>query len=265
VSPSIKLADRDRDVVWELPILFQDPQVLALNKPPGPDLTAQPGHPEIPALLPLLHEAIAAGKPWTLKLELDYLSPAHRLEPQTSGVQILARSHTVLVELARQFGSATVRQHYLALVRGGPPENRFELDARLSPHPEHVGQMRADSKEGKRCRTQFELVERFRGYSLLRCLPSPGRPGQIGAHLRHARFPLVADPYRGGAGIFLSQLKRDYEPKKGQEERPLIGRPALHLEKVELEHPVGGELLSVTASLAKDFKVALKYLRMFAG
>ena len=71
---------------------------------------------------------------------------------------------------------------------------------------------------------------------------SPGKPGQITAHLRHARHPLVADPDRGGAGIFLSQLKRDYEPKKGQEERPLIGRPALHLETVELQHPVRGPI-----------------------
>ena len=108
-------------------------------------------------------------------------------------------------------------------------------------------------------------MERFRGYSLLQCVPSPGRPGQIGAHLRHARFPLVGDPYRGGAGIFLSQLKQTYEPKKGQEERPLIGRAALHLETIELQHPVGGAPLSVAAPPAKDLTVALKYLRRFAG
>lgn len=265
MSNLIKLADRDRGVVWELPILYCDPQVLALSKPAGPDLNAHPDHPDIPALLPLLHDAIASGKPWAVKLDLDFLSPAHRLEPQTSGVLLLARSQTVLVELTRQFGSLAVRQHYLALVRGGPPETCFELNTRLSPHPDHPGQMRTDSKQGKRCRTQCEVLERFRGYSLLRCLPTSGRPGQIGAHLRHARFPLVADPYRGGSGLFLSQLKRDYELKKGQEERPLIGRAALHLEEIELEHPVGGEALRVTAPPVKDFAVGLKYLRKFAG
>ena len=76
---------------------------------------------------------------------------------------------------------------------------------------------------------------------------------------------MVGDPYRGGAGIFLSQLKRDYEAKKGQEERPLIGRLALHLEKLELPHPVSGEPLNVVAPPAKDFSVASKYLRRFAG
>ena len=77
--------------------------------------------------------------------------------------------------------------------------------------------------------------------------------------------PLVADPDRGGAGLFLSQLKRDYVPKKGQEERPLIGRPALHLETVQLQHPATGEPLLLTTPLARDFGVALKYLRRYAA
>jgi 23S rRNA-/tRNA-specific pseudouridylate synthase len=234
-----------------------------INKPAGPDLNPHPDSPEIPALLPLLHAAIADGKPWARQLELGYLAPAHRLEPQTSGVLILARSPSVLTEVTRQL-EATPAQ-YLALVRGGPSEREFELDARLSPHPDHPGQMRVDSKQGKRYRTRFEVLEQFRGYSLLRCWPSPGRPGQVGAHLRHARLPLVADPYRGGAGIFLSQLKRDYEPKKGQEERPLIGRPALHLERIQLESTAAGEPLEITAPPAKDLAVALKYLKQFAG
>jgi len=261
----IKLPDRDRGVVWELPILFQDPHLLVLSKPSGPDLSPHPGQAELSALLPLLHSSIAACKPWAKELNLDYLMPAHRPEAQTSGVTIFARSRDVLNVLASQFSTGAARFAHLALVRGGPPESRFEITARLSPHPDHPGQMRVDSKQGNRYRTECEVVERFRGYSLLRCLPSPGRPGQIGAHLRHARFPLVGDPYRGGAGIFLSQLKRDYEPKKDQEERPLIGRSALHLETVELQHPVGGDPLSVTAPLARDLGVALKYLRRFAG
>jgi 23S rRNA-/tRNA-specific pseudouridylate synthase len=155
-------------------------------------------------------------------------------------------------------------QRYLALVRGGAPQDKFDLNTRLVPHPDRPGQLRSDSKNGKRYVTRCEVLERFRGYTLLRCLPHPGQPGQITAHLRHARLPLVADPDRGGAGLFLSQLKRDYEPKKGQPERPLIGRPALHLETMELRHPLTGAALVITAPLPKDFDVALKYLRRFA-
>jgi 23S rRNA-/tRNA-specific pseudouridylate synthase len=265
VSRLIKLADRDRETVWELPVLFHDPHLLSLNKPASLALNPHPGRTDVAALLPLLHGGIAAAKTWAREFNLDYLMPAHRLEAETSGVLLLARSREVLTALAHEFGRATTQQHYLALVRNGPPESRFELDAKLLPHPDHPGQMRSDSKRGRRYRTRCEVVERFRGYSLLHCLPTPGKPGQIAAHLRHARIPLVSDPYRGGAGIFLSQLKPDYEPKKGQEERPLIGRPALHLEKLELQHPLSSEPLTLLAPLAKDFTVALKYLRRFAG
>lgn len=265
VSRPIKLADRDRDIVWELPVLFHDPHLLALNKPAGLALNPHPGQTDVSALLPLLHGGIAAEKPWAREMQLDFLMPLHRLETDTSGVLVLARTREVLTSLAHEFGRETTRQDYLALVRGGPPESQLELDAKLLPHPDHPGQMRSDSKRGRPCRTRCEVVERFRDYSLLKCFPTPGRPGQIAAHLRHARIPLVLDPYRGGAGIFLSQLKEDYERKKGQEERPLIGRLALHLEKVELPHPVGGEPLVLIAPLAKDFTVALKYLRRFAA
>lgn len=265
MSTLIKLPDRDRGVVWKLPILFHDSHLLVLNKPAGLEITAQANPQDVSALLPLLHTAIADGRSWTKALELVDVMAAHRPEAQTSGVMILARNRPALESLGDQFGSGTVRQQYLALVRGGPGEKAFELDARLVLHPDRPGQMRSDSRRGKRYRTQCDVMERFRAYTLLQCVPSPGKSGQIAAHLRHARYPLVADPDRGGAGIFLSQLKSSYEPKKGQEERPLLGRPALHLETIELQHPVGGEPLSFTAPLAKDFTVALKYLRQFAA
>ena len=261
----IKLADRERGVVWEMGIAFLDSHLLVLNKPAGPDVHPLHGDSESVALLPLLHQAVAEGRPWAKAMGLEYLRAAHRPEAQTSGVLVLARSREVLTALAGQFASGSARQEHWALVRGGPSEAQFELDARLVPHPERPGHMRSDSKRGKRCHTRCDVMERFRGYTLLRCTPSPGRPGQVTAHLRHARLPLVADPDRGGAGLFLSQLKRDYVPKKGQDERPLIGRPALHLETVQLQHPETGDPLSLTAPLARDFGVALKYLRRFAA
>jgi 23S rRNA pseudouridine1911/1915/1917 synthase len=265
VTTVIKLADRERGVVWELGIVLVDPHLLVLNKPAGPDVHPPHGDPECVALLPLLHRAVAEARPWAKAMGLEYLVAPHRPEAQTSGVLVLARSREVLDVLAGQFASGSARQEHWALVRGGPSETQFELDAKLVPHPDRPGQMRSDSKRGKRYRTRCEVLERFRGYTLLRCTPSPGRPGQITAHLRHARLPLVADPDRGGAGLFLSQLKRDYVPKKEQEERPLIGRPALHLETVQLQHPVTGDPLLLTAPLARDFGVALKYLRRFAA
>jgi 23S rRNA-/tRNA-specific pseudouridylate synthase len=265
VSNLIKLPDRACGVVRELPILFLDPHLLAVNKPAGIAVSLDPEQPEPSALLPLLHQAITDQKPWALKMELDYLMAVHRPDAQTSGVLLLARSREVREALAEALGSGKAPQQHLALVKGRPPEQEFELNAKLAPHPERPGQMRSDSKYGKSYRTRCEVRERFRDHTLLQCLPFPGHPGQITAHLRHARWPLVADPDRGGAGILLSQLKRDYVPKKGQPERPLLGRPALHLETVRLLHPVTGADLEITAPPPKDFTVTLKYLRQFAA
>ena len=260
----IKLPDPACGVVRELPVLLIDADILAVNKPAGVPVTLHPDQPEPSALLPLLHNAIGSGKPWARAMQLEYLMPVHRPEPHTTGVLLFARSAETLASLSDQFGSGKARQEFSALVKGSPAENDFELNAKLSPHPDRPGQLRADSRQGKRYRTRCQVLERFSRHTLLRCSPFPGRSGQVIAHLRHARYPVVADPDRGGAGIFLSQLKRDYEPKKNQPERPLIGRPALHLDSVTFAHPATGTEQSVLAPLTKDFNVALKYLRRFA-
>ena len=100
---------------------------------------------------------------------------------------------------------------------------------------------------------------------LLRCQPLIERTHQIRVHLRHAGFPVVGDELYGGKTLWLSRLKRNFRLKPGHEERPLISRAALHAEELTLPHPVTGETLTITAPWPKDLRVALKYLRQFAG
>src|SRR5208282_771839 len=196
--------------------------------------------------------------------QLNYLSNAHRLDFETSGVILLAKNKAVLVALANLFGSEKPLKKYVALAQGNPPEEKFEVDARLAPHPVKIGLMRVDPKDGKKSKTQFEVLEIFSGWMLLRCLPLIERTHQIRVHLRHAGFPIVGDELYGGKKLWLSRLKRDYRLKPGHEERPLISRVALHAEELTLPHPVTGETVTITAPWPKDLKVALKYLRQFA-
>jgi 23S rRNA-/tRNA-specific pseudouridylate synthase len=121
-----------------------------------------------------------------------------------------------------------------------------------------------DSQNGKKSKTQFEVLERFSSWTLLRCQPFIERAHQIRVHLRHADFPIVGDELYGGKKLWLSRLKRDFRLKPGHEERPLISRAALHAEELTLPHPVTGEMLTVTAPWPKDLKVAVKYLRQYA-
>ena len=260
---AIKLSAPATRGYWEIPVLFEDDHLLALDKPAG--LLSSPDRydPQRPNLMKLLHAAIAAGKPWARERQLTYLMNAHRLDFETSGVMLLAKNKPALVALANLFGSEKPLKKYLALVQGTPAEDKFEVDAKLAPHPLKIGQMRVDPKNGKKSRTRFEVLERFSGYTLLQCEPLTGRTHQIRVHLRQAGLPVVADALYGGKKLWLSRLKRDYRLKPGHEERPLLSRVALHAETLTLPHPVTGRMVTITAPWPKDLKVAVKYLRQF--
>ncbi len=243
----IKLSSPATREFWEIPVLFEDEHLLALDKPAGL-LTSPDRHdPQRPSLMKLLHAGIAGGKPWARERHLDYLSNAHRPDFETSGVMLLAKNKPALVALANLFGTEKPLKKYAALVRGNPPEEKFEVDAKLAPHPVKTGLMCVDSKSGKKSKTQFEVLERFSGWTLLRCQPLIERAHQIRVHLRHAGFPIVGDELYGGKKLWLSRLKRDFRLKPGREERPLISRVALHAEELTLPHPVTGEMLAITA------------------
>jgi len=264
MSPVIKLSAPATRRFWESPVLYEDEDLLAVDKPSG--LLSSPDRydPERPNLMKLLHAGITQGKPWARERGLSYLMNGHRLDFETSGVMLLARHKPVLVALADLFGSEKPCKSYIALVQGGPESDRFEVEARLAPHPVQVGLVRVDPKRGKRSRTRFEVQEGFAGWTLLRCEPLTGRTHQIRVHLRHVGLPIVGDALYGGKPLLLSRLKRDYRLKPHQTERPLMGRVALHAEKLSLPHPVTGQLLVISSPWPKDFEVALKYLRRYA-
>ena len=263
MSP-IKLSSPATREFWEIPALFEDAHLLVLDKPAGlltsPDRNAL----ERPSLMQLLHAGIAAGKPWATERGLTYLSNAHRLDAEASGILLLAKSKSVLVTLANLFGSEKSGLHFVALAHGGPREARFEIGGKLAPNPLRPGLVRVDPKLGKRARTVVAVVETFRGYSLLDCELLTARPHQVRAPQQNVGLPMVGDTPYGGQPLLLSELKRGYRLKPGHEERPLISRAALHASQITLPHPVTGETLTITAPWPKELKVAVKYLREYA-
>jgi RluA family pseudouridine synthase len=267
VSAAIKLSSPATRGFWEIPILFEDEHLLALDKPAG--LPASPDTNDIsrPSLMELLQTAIADAKPWSRGRNLDYLNNAHSLDAGTSGVILLAKNKPAFIALANFFSSEKVRIKYVALVRGEPLENRFEVDAKIAPHPVTPGLMRVDPRDGKQSQTKFEVLEHFprHGFSLLKCEPLMERTHQIRVHASHVNLKIVGDELYGGKFLWLSRLKKDYRLKPGREERPLISRVALHLGELQFPHPVTNETVTVKSEWPKDLKVALKYLRQFAA
>src|SRR4051812_9552190 len=255
-NPVIKLSAPATHEFWEVPVVFEDEHLLALDKPSGLLTSPDRYDPNRPNLMKLLHAGIAEGKPWARERGLTYLSNAHRLDFETSGVILLAKDKTVLVQLADLFGAEKPVKKYVALVQGSPTEDEFEIDAKIAPHPVRLGMMRVDPKGGKKSMTRFFVLERFSRQTLLRCEPLTGRTHQIRIHLRHAGFPIVGDELYGGKPLWLSRLKPNYRLKPGKEERPLMARVALHAEQLDLVHPVTSQPISITAPWPKDFTVA---------
>jgi len=264
VSAPFKLSSPATKEFWEIPVLFEDEHLLALDKPAGLPVSPDPDHPERPSLMKLLHDGIAAGKPWARERNLAYLNHAHRLDAETSGVLLFAKDKPAHVALADSFGSEKPVKQHLALAWGHPPLKNFAVDAKLAPHPLRVGLMRADPDNGKKAHTDFEVLEQFSDWCLLRCLPLTERVHQVRVHLKHAGFLIVGDELYGGKKLWLSRLKRDFHLKPGREERPLIARSALHLEELTLPHPVTNETLTIKSEWPKDVRVAVKYLRQYA-
>jgi RluA family pseudouridine synthase len=267
VSAVIKLSSPATREFWEIPILFEDEFLLALDKPSGLLTSPDPAKPERPDLMKLLHAGIADKKPWARERNLDYLNNAHTLDAETSGAILLAKNKPAFIALANLFSSQKVSEKYVALVRGDPLENRFEVDAKIAPHPVTPGLMRVDSKDGKQSQTKFEMLENFPryGYALLKCEPLLNRTHQIRVHASHVNLKIVGDELYGGKFLWLSRLKKDYRLKPGREERPLISRVALHSEELQLPHPVTNETVTIKSEWPKDLKVALKYLRQFSA
>lgn len=261
----IKLSAPAARGYWEIPVVFEDDHLLALDKPSGLLTSPDRYDRERPNLMKLLHAGIAEGKPWALQHQRGYLANAHRLDFETSGIILLAKSKAVLVALADQFGSNRPQKRYVALIHGAPPEDTFEVDLKIAPHPAKPGLMHVDRRYGKKSRTRFTVLEKFRQHTLLSCEPVTGRTHQIRIHLRAVRLPIVGDALYHGAPLKLSRLKRRYTLKEGETEKPLMARVALHAEEITLPHPVTGETLTIKAAWPKDFAVAVKYLRRYGS
>jgi 23S rRNA pseudouridine955/2504/2580 synthase/23S rRNA pseudouridine1911/1915/1917 synthase len=239
-------------------ILHRDEHFLALDKTAGLASVRERWTDDDSALV-VVWDLLRAKDPDARKPRV-----VHRLDKETSGVLLFATSLEAARSLSRQFREREVEKTYLALVRGTPPEERGRIELLLREDPHHPGRSVVGRKHGKEAITTWERTETFAGYALLTVRPRTGRMHQIRVSLAHEGYPLLVDPaYAGGQALFLSELKRDYKKKKGQEEHPVIDRVSLHAAAIALDHPISGQRIEIEAPPPKDFRLALKYLRKY--
>lgn len=262
-KPVLKLSSPATGGYWEIPVVYEDDDLLAISKPAGLLTSPDRYDSERPNLMKLLHAGIEGGKPWAISRGLTYLFNAHRLDFETTGILLLAKNKPALVALANLFGSEKPMKTYLALVRGVPVQTEFTVDLKLKPDPVKVGRMRW-GRDGKRSCTEFRVMETFAGTCLMECRPITGRTHQIRVHLQAQALPIYGDEmYGNGARLWLSRLKPNYRKRDDVDERPLTPTLMLHAWRLTIPHPVSGESVDIEAPIPKDMEVALKYLRRY--
>lgn len=230
-----------------LQVLHEDAEVIVIDKPPG--LVVHPGAGNASGTLvnALLHRdpGLAA---------LPRAGIVHRLDKDTSGAMVVARTLQAHAALVAQLSARDVHRQYLAVVTGALVSGGT-ANAPIDRHPRDRLKM-AVRDDGRDAVTHYRLRERFRGHTALECRLETGRTHQIRVHMAHLKHPIVGDPLYGGP------LKL---PKGATQELidALRGfkRQALHAETLEFVHPASGEAVRVTAPVPQDLRDLLRVLR----
>ena len=227
-----------------LNIIYEDDVLIIINKPVG--LVTHPGSGNWQGTLlnALLHHAPQLGN-------VPRAGIVHRLDKNTSGLLVVAKTIEAQTSLVRQLQQRTVKRGYLALVLGEITQ-AGSIDAPIGRHPIHRTKMAVTTK-GKPARTHYQVIENFAGCTLLQCNLETGRTHQIRVHMSSIGYPLVGDPVYGS---------------KPKNTRQIIGqilinfpRQALHAQKLALTHPQTKQILEWEAGIPDDISNLLQVLR----
>jgi 23S rRNA pseudouridine1911/1915/1917 synthase len=266
----------------DLDFLYCDDAMAAVNKPPGMVVHPAKGN---------WQGTLAGALMWHLErrnerkdaadsVEADAAQPGgglssvggptrpgivHRLDRDTSGVIVVARSEEAHHKLAKQFENRTVEKTYLAITQGQPQFDRDEINLPIGIHPYQREKMtvRRDHSTSRDAVTRYEVIERFRGAALVQLSPKTGRTHQIRVHLAAIGCPVLCDALYSGRSVIEPSFF-DIKEAAGvavDPDAPLIRRQALHAASLALLHPITNERMVFAAPIPNDIERVLAVLR----
>ena len=247
LNATVEADDRWQAQPIDLDIVYEDDAVIVINKPAGIVVHPAAGNPDGTVLNAILHHHPAAAT-------IPRAGIVHRLDKDTSGLMVVAKTLAAQNHLVSQLQARTVSREYEAVVIGQMTGGgTVEVD--IGRHPQQRKKMAVVTFGGKQAITHYRVIRRFSDHTHIRCMLETGRTHQIRVHMAHIKHPLVGDPVYGG---------RPRIPKGASE--ALIealrgfGRQALHARRLTLVHPVSGEEMSWESPLPEDIEALLALL-----
>ena len=232
---AIQARDLPLDVVWE------DADVLVINKPKGVVVHPAPGHWDDTLVNALMFHCRDSLSGINGELRPGIV---HRIDKDTSGLLIVAKNDFAHQALADQLQDHSLSRTYAAIVCGGFKEDEGTVDAPIGRHPTDRKKMTVTEKNSRPAVTHWRVLERFGQYTLVECRLETGRTHQIRVHMAHIHHPILGDTVYGHA-----------KPELGQDSQ------CLHARELRFRHPRTGEEITVTCPLPAYFEALLRKLR----
>ena len=231
-----------------VPVIFENDNFIAVNKPAGM-LT-----------IPDRYDEMQSSLYKSLQQQYGKIFVVHRLDRDTSGLLLFAKDEATHKYLSRLFEQRALVKEYAGIVQGTLPEKKGRITEPLMEHPVKKGTMMVHAK-GKPSLTDYEVMEEFGIWSLVKFRIHTGRTHQIRAHMKHAGHPLACDELYGDAGpVLLSSFKKKFKLGREEEERPLLNRLALHAWRLQFTDAENKEH-DIIAEMPKDMKALLQQLK----
>ena len=257
ISVRVPVFEESKVVPEDIPIniVYEDDYLMLINKPY--DMVVHPagGHPSgtlVNALAFHCQNLSQVNGP--LKAGI-----VHRLDRDTSGIMLTIKSDAVHSHIAMQFEKRYVKKEYLAVVEGELMLDSDEISLPIARHKIDTQKMAVRHDIGKEAVSIYEVIERFRGYTLVKVMPKTGRTHQIRVHMRAIGHPVVADyMYSNQESCYLSDLlQKEREPG----EVPIIERQALHAHRIEFFHPIQNKKMEFEVDMPEDISALVNALR----